>query len=116
MNDVGERLAGEPHEPFEGEGLDTDARDHGRATLKTDQGNQRSRTLPAYRRTRSAPTQSLTRLPHSSVLAARAALLPRLLSQVELKRPGFDALLVMCERPVGRHGLCSSRLRARLGV
>jgi len=25
VNDVGERLAGEPHEPFEGEGLDTRA-------------------------------------------------------------------------------------------
>jgi hypothetical protein len=33
-----------------------------------------------------------------------------------MKRPGFGALLVMCERPVGRHGLCSSRLRARRGV
>jgi hypothetical protein len=36
VNDVGERLAGEPHEPFEGEGLDTNASDHGGATLKTE--------------------------------------------------------------------------------
>ena len=34
MKDVGERLEGEPHEPFDGEGLETDMSDHGGAKLK----------------------------------------------------------------------------------
>jgi hypothetical protein len=34
--------------------------------------------------------------------------------QIDLKRPGFDAPSVMCERPVGRHGsVHSSRPRLR---
>ena len=29
VNAVGERLEGKPHEPFDGEGLETDTSDHG---------------------------------------------------------------------------------------
>ena len=61
VNGVGERLAGEPHEPFEGEGLDTDGPDHG-GERRSQKGNRLAGALPTYRRPRPAPIQSLTRL------------------------------------------------------
>ena len=60
VNAVGERLEGEPHEPFDGEGLETDASDHGGVKPKPQRGNPAARTLPTYRRAWCAPRQPFT--------------------------------------------------------
>lgn len=61
MKDVGERLEGEPHEPFDGEGLETDMSDHRWSKAEAAAGNPRgpyAAHLPSTT-TRTAPALHL---------------------------------------------------------